>query len=269
MDDKKILTITAAILLSLGSLFLLVETMSVIHAWNDGEPKDSRAEISVTGTGDAFALPNTAEFSFTVMESAKTVADAQAAATILSNKALAYLKTADIADKDIQTESYDIEPQYATTRVNIPVAENVSSSMPCIGCDQATKQTIIGYQASENIDVKVHDTSKAGTILAGIGSLGVQNVSGLSLTVDNQDAVTDEARTKAIADAQSKAQILAQELGVSLVRITSFSDDSGMAMPYAERTLSAASLEGNAPVPQVAVGQNKTTSNVTITYEIR
>ena len=59
-----------------------------------------------------------------------------------------------------------------------------------------TAQTITGYQVSETESVKVTDITQAGTLLAGVGTRGVSNVSGLSFTVANQDALSDQARAQ-------------------------------------------------------------------------
>ena len=78
------------------------------------------------------------------------------------------------------------------------------------------------------MSVKVTDISKAGTLLAGVGTRGVSDVSGLTFTVADQNALEAQARDKAIADAQSKAKDLAGALGVSLIRITGFNENQGV-----------------------------------------
>jgi uncharacterized protein YggE len=69
---------------------------------------------------------------------------------------------------------------------------------------------------TQTISIKVRVTEKAGEILSGAGSRGATNVSGLTFTVDDEEKVLAEARTKAIADAQEKAEELADELGGNL-----------------------------------------------------
>ena len=114
-------------------------------------------------------------------------------------------------------------------------------------------------------------TKKAGELLSGIGSKGATNMSGLSFTVADQTALEAEARTKAIDDARAKAEELAKELGVSVVRVVGFNESGGTPMYYA-KAMSMDSASGEAavaPSAEIAVGQNKITSNVSITYEIR
>ena len=103
-----------------------------------------------------------------------------------------------------------------------------------------------------------------------MGSKGASNVSGLSLTVADQDALQVQARDKAIAQAQGKAQELAKSLGVSLVRVVGFNENqNGGPVYYAKASAGMALEAAPAPAPAIPTGQNKITDDVTLTYEIR
>jgi uncharacterized protein YggE len=131
------------------------------------------------------------------------------------------------------------------------------------------KSVITGYDVSESVSVKLRDTTKAGTLLVALGTLGVTDLNGPSFDVDNPDAVQSQARTIAIADAQSKAKVLAEQLGVQLVRIVSFSDDNGSyPQPVMYAMNASVGATKAAAVPDISTGQQKVTDNVTITYEI-
>ena len=75
-----------------------------------------------------------------------------------------------------------------------------------------------GYEVRQSTTVKVRDTAKAGDFLAGVGEKGANEVSSLNFTFDDPDQVQDEARNEAIADAKAKADVLAKQLGVRIVR---------------------------------------------------
>ncbi len=229
--------------------------------------------ISVDGTGDAYAIPDIATFSFTVTDTEKVVADAQAKVTDKMNAAKKSLSSQGIADKDVQTTYYSINPHYEYQNAVCPqatsvlISGNVGAPVYC----PPGKQTITGYDVSESVSVKLHDTSKAGTLLASLGSLNVDNLSGPSFDVDNPDSVQAQARATAIADAQAKANTLAGQLGVHLVRIVSFTENNNSSYPrpimYAAGVASDSAKA--APVPEISAGQQKVTDNVTITYEIQ
>ncbi|MCL5782224.1 MAG: SIMPL domain-containing protein [Patescibacteria group bacterium] len=243
-----------------------------------GDENRVTSTISVDGTGDAVAMPDVATFSFSVQETAKTVADAQKAATDKINNALKVVRDAGIADKDINTLSYNINPHYeyqnAVCSYELtPVSSGVAVSSlqvasPVRYCPPG-KSVLTGYEVSQTIQVKVRDLSKAGSIFTSIGSLGVQNVDSLTFSVDQPETVKAEARAKAITDARSKAQILAKQLGVSLKRITSYYESSGPYPIYGMGVKAMAATDSvAAPSPEIPAGEQKVTSNVSITYEI-
>ena len=78
-----------------------------------------------------------------------------------------------------------------------------------------------------------------------------------------------QARAQAINDAKSKAEVLAKQLGVSLVRITGFSEDNGGTVYPMAMAMKSDAVGASAAAPEIAPGQNQYTSNVTVTYQIQ
>lgn len=253
----------AATALGLLALFLLVLTFSTLKQIRFiGSGVTATNTITVSGEGEVFAVPDLATFSVTVLEEAKEVRPAQDAATKKSNDIIAYLKKEGVEEKDIKTADYSVYPQYDYLQ-----AETCRD-----GYCPPGRQQLRGYQVSMTLTVKVRDTEKAGDLLSGVGGLGASSVSGLSFTIDDEDALQAEARQKAIDDARGKAEELANQLGVSLVRVVGFSE-SGVypPMPYAYGMggdVAMARTE-KAIAPELPVGENKIVSNVSVTYEIK
>lgn len=247
--------------LSVCALFLAVEAIGGIKSWHDrGTNTANIPSISVSGEGEAFAIPDIATFNYSVTEEGKTVKEAQDKATTKTNAALDYLKKSGVDEKDIKTIAYNVNPKYEYQTKVCPV------NSYCPG----GKQVQTGFEVSQTIEVKVRDTTKAGDILSGIGSLEVQNVSGLQFTTDDETKIQAEAREKAIADAKAKAEVLAHDLGVHLVRISSFQEsNSGTPRPLFYDSMAKGAVANESVAPALPTGQNKYTSNVTITYEIR
>lgn len=221
--------------------------------------------ISISGYGEELAVPDIATFSFSVVSEKSTVAAAQEDATTKVNDITTYLKGAGIAEKDIKTSNYSVYPQYDYVQQPCPVGSLCPSG----------RQQLRGYEVRQTTTVKVRDTARAGDLLTGVGSRGATEVSGLNFTFDDPDAVEAAARDKAIADAESKAKELARSLGVRLVRVVNFYETSyGGPKPY--YALDAAMGTGGstaearpAVAPDISVGENTVTSNVSITYEIK
>lgn len=252
--------LTAVILLS---VFLAVQVLSALQSMRFiGSGLTASNTISVSGHGEALAVPDIATFYFSVVSEKSTVAAAQADATAKANAVTAYLTGAGVDKKDIQTSDYSINPQY-------DYITQACTNGYCPG----GKQTLRGYEVRQSTTVKVRDTAKAGDLLAGVGGQGATELSGLQFTLDNPDAAQADARKEAIADAKTKAEVLAKQLGVSLVRVVSFSENGGgYPMPYAYGrggVTANQALDSKAVAPEISVGQNKISNDVNITYEIR
>jgi uncharacterized protein YggE len=257
---------TALILLA---VFLLVETIATAQGIN-GYTSTSPNTITVTGEGTATAIPDTATVSFGATATAADVATAQANVTKIINAALAGVKANGVADTDITTTSFDVSPHYTTpvcppTAMPLAIGSSgaVSSGVVCSG-----DSTVTGYDVSENVSVKITDTSKVGTILDGLAKANVTNVSGPDFVVGDPDAVIAQARGQAIQKAQADAQKLASQLGVRLGSITSFSDNNGSGVVQPMFKAAGVMTDSAAAAPSVPVGQNTYTEDVSITYQI-
>ncbi len=69
---------------------------------------------------------------------------------------------------------------------------------------------------------------------------GANQISGPNLTIDKPEAAQDEARAKAIAVGQARAELYARALGKRVVRLLSVSESGGYAappMPYAAEAI--------------------------------
>jgi len=258
-------------------IFIIILGIGAIKVMsNIGTNRNNVSTISVDGTGDAVSIPDVGTFSFSVTDTEKTVVDAQTKATDKVNAALKAIRAQGVADKDISTQSYNVNPHYEYRTAICPQIktvqpmsiDSVSSPIYCPG----GKNVLTGYDVSETIQIKVRDLAKAGTIFASIGTLGVENVNGLDFSVDDPSKVQAEARGKAIVDAKAKAEVLAKQLGVHLVGVVSFSENSG---GYPRPVMYSAvgkgvALDSAAPVaPEIPVGEQKVTSTVSVTYEIK
>jgi uncharacterized protein YggE len=216
--------------------------------------------ISVTGEGEAVAMPDVATFNFSIVEKN---ADGKVAGNNVAtkvNEMIDALKEAGVDEKDIKTDYYNMYPVYRY--------EERSCGMGWCPQDQIED----GFEVSQSMTVKVRDISKSGELVALVGEKGATNISGLVFEVDDEDALKDMARAEAIADAKAKAEMLAKELGVKIDKMVGYYEDEGYVTPYyggmggvaMAKAESADSVAANLPS-----GENKTTSRVTISYQIK
>jgi uncharacterized protein len=245
------------LIMGLFAILLLIVVIFMIFATQNeakrgkyiGQDIQVKNTISVSGEGKVLAKPDIGEVSLGVLSEAKTVAVAQKDNTEKMNKVIQAMKELGVDEKDLKTVSYTISPNYQYT---------------------AGKSVIIGYQVSQTLDVKIRQLDKTSDILAKAADNGVNQIGSISFTIDNPESIKAEARKEAIDDAKQKADVLKNDLGVSIIRIVSFSE-SGSQPPityYADKAMGLGG-GGATPTPQVETGQNEITIDVTITYEIQ
>jgi hypothetical protein len=247
------------ILIIILSLFILAKTFGELKSYRFiGSGVSPHNVITVRGEGEVFSVPDVAEFSFSVIEEGKEVKGAQDKASEKLNRAISTLKDSGIEERDIKTTAYYINPKYEYQK------------SPCTrGFCPPGRQMIIGYEVSQTISVKVRETDKVGQIIQSIGSLEVSNLSDFRLTIDDEDALKAEARTLAIEDAKSKAEILSEDLDVKLVRLVTYSESEPF-LPFREGfggdvVVQMAEIKA---APEVPVGENRIVSEIYLTYEI-
>jgi uncharacterized protein YggE len=250
-------TVAGLIVAALLSVFLLVKVVGEVVSWDQTEVYPSKT-ITVNGEGEVLAVPDIATFSFIVTEEADTTESAQNLATEKINKATDFLKSNGVEEKDIKTEYYNTYPKYDYSRV-----------CTAFDCPSSTPK-IIGYEVSQTIRVKVRQSDEAGRFVTELGKIGISNISGLDFVIDDDGALYDEARGKAIDDAKTKAQELAKQLGVKLKGVISFGEDSPNLYGYDRAYgLGGAEAMSAKAVPDLPAGENSYTSRVWVTYEIK
>ncbi len=249
------------IVLIVLAVFLAGEAIGVLKGLGDSSPVHNT--ISVSGEGEAVAIPDIATFSFSVSAEGKEVSEAQAQVTEKMNAIIAALKNMGIEEKDISTSNYSAYPKY------------VSEASVCTPtyCPPSRGSVQDGYTVSHNISVKVRNTQDAGKALSLVGEMGATGLSGISFTVDDRDAIIAEARAEAIANAKEKAEILADNLDVRLGKVISYYDDFG-ATPYYDYAEQGFGGDGTvranvAPTPDLPTGESKVVVRVNVIYEIR
>ncbi len=209
--------------------------------------------ISVSGEGKAFGAPDIASLSLGVTTGRKTTS--QEAMTLLTKSmtaVLAAVKSAGVEDKDISTEQFSLSPAYDWTN---------------------GKQTLMGYEATQSLTVKVRKLDKVSDVLGAATAAGANQAGSVDFQIDNMETVRSQARELAIAQAKSKALVLAHDLGMSLGKLKNFTEDNGVTppMPYAVKAMDSAVGVGGGPATATPLpsGQQQVDSNVTITYELK
>lgn len=263
LKNKKVEGVLGAVslLAIIVSVFFIIkivgEVKSISYIGRDNQPLNT---ISVEGKGEVLAVSDIAMLTVNLNKEGKTAKEAQDLLNESITKTLSYLKDQKIEDKDIKSEYGGLSPKYSYEQI-------ACFAYPCPTKDPK----IVGYTATQSIAIKVRAVDTASDIRTGLAGVGITDISGPTFSIDNEDKIKDDARSKAITNAKEKAKVLADELGVKIVKVTSFYENNGGGYPmYASKEMMAnQALDSRASAPVLPKGENKIISNVTITYEIR
>ena len=207
--------------------------------------------ISVSGEGKTSVTPDIVRLSLGVQTGQmKTASAAMQTLKTSMDKVLAAVRAQGIDNKDINTQQFYLSPVY----------------------DWSTgRQIILGYQATQSLEVKVRELDKASDVLGAATSAGANQAGDVQFTVDDPEKARAEARAKAIVQAQQKAEQLAKDLGGRLGKIKNFSEgyNGGYPVPTMSRSYDMAAEGAEKQAVELPAGDQEVNVSVSITYELR
>lgn len=167
--------------------------------------------LDVNAEGQSKRTPDLATVSAGVVTQAANAAVAMRDNSASMDRVIAALKRTGILDRDIQTASVSLQPQYRYAQNEPPV--------------------ITGYQAQNTVTVRFRDIGRAGAVLDALVSTGANQINGPELGLDNPAAALDEARLDAMSKARARAELYAKTAGLRVKRILSISEAWGYTPP--------------------------------------
>ena len=208
--------------------------------------------LNLTAEGLVTAVPDTAIVTLGVVERADTAGAALTANNAAMARLLEELKTAGVADRDVQTSNFSIEPVmvYAQPQPN----------------GETEPPKLVGYQVSNQVTVRIRGIAKTGAILDSVVRLGANQVQGISFTVDDRASLLDKARGEAMKTARSRAQLYADAGGFTLGRLLSVSEAGGRT--FHDAVAAAPMMRMAEEAVPIAVGEQELSISVTVSWEI-
>lgn len=202
--------------------------------------------ISLTGYGEVQGVPDRATLSLGVFTNAQTAKEALATNSTSMTKLMEALKAAGIADKDMQTSNFMINPRYDYRNDGQQPVAN-------------------GFDVSNQVTVNVRNIADIGQFLDQSVTAGANQINGISFSFENSDQLMDEARKKAVADAKRKAELYTAASGTSLGSIITISE-SGVSQP---QPIFMAKANAEAASTPISPGEQVLATNITIVWEIK
>jgi hypothetical protein len=207
------------------------------------------ALLEVSATGRTTRTPDVAIIRAGVVTQSATAAMAMTENAQRIARVLTALKRAGVADRDVQTATISLSPQYRYQQNEAPV--------------------ITGYQASNTVTIRFREVARSGAILDALVREGANQIDGPNLTIDKPDAASDEARVDAVARARARAELYARAAGMRVERIVSIGESgdfnpSPMPPPMVMMRAQAADAES-----KIAPGEQEVAVTVNVRFLLK
>ena len=208
--------------------------------------------LSITAEGRSQRTPDLAVFSAGVVSQGTTAAAAMADNSRQMESVMAALRRSGIAQRDIQTSAISLQPRYSDPEREAQIIAR-QTRQPYVPPANPGPPRIIGYEARNNVQVRVRKLGEMGRVIDTLIASGANQVDGPSFTLDEQQEALDEARTLAVANGRARAELYARAAGLRVGRIISMSEGGGY-YPVREIfvTASRMSTPGAPPPPPPA-----------------
>ncbi len=205
--------------------------------------------IHVSGKGTVTAQPDEATARFGVRSEERSLARAYERNTREMNAIISSVKSLGVEDKDMHTSSYSITPVYAT--------DERGRKLP---------GKPVSFRVDQELTVRIRDISRTGVLIDTVVSQGSNVFNGISFGLSMQNDIERKAKVKALGDAQKKAVLIAESLGVSLGRVLRV--DESAVRPYGTMAVRTFDTREAAPAPHIEVGSLEVIASCNLVYEI-
>lgn len=216
-----------------------------------GAAADERpALLTVTGHGEAAAMPDMATVSLGVEQRARTAGAALSATSEATARLIEGLRAAGVEARDMQTSGLALHPVYGEYRSG-------SSGPP----------RIEGFSASNRLTVRVRALDGLGGVLDRLVEAGANRIDGIAFGLSEPAPVLAAARADAVARAKAAAETYAAAAGVALGPILSIAEPGARPGPPHDGAVATMRMESAAPV-HIEAGETVLGASIAITWEI-
>lgn len=230
----------------LFAIIFFTATMTSAPGAQAQQPQSSpETRIVVIGEGSVTVTPDYAHLTSGVTTTAKTVKEAIDASSKLMTAITAALVASGIAQKDIQTARFSVQPVFAH--------------------EPRTEPRLTGYRVVNQVSVTIRQISKTAEIIDRLATAGVTDIGSVSFLVSDTSKAVDQAREAAVVDARRKAEIYARASGVRLGQVKWITEDLGFALD--DFRFKGTLLSASVSVP-LSTGEDTLRAKITVGFEI-
>ena len=209
--------------------------------------------IIVSGEGTVEIAPDMAILSLVVMREAPTAEGALSTNSEAMTEVMKALTGAGIAERDIQTTQFSIQPRY--TRETRKADGTIET------------RKLEGYTVRNGVNVRVRDIDAVGEVLDMSVRLGVNEGGDIQFSNADPTKALERARSNAVKDALDKARGLASAAGGKVGRVLEISEHNIGARPMnmARREMAMDSMKASVPI---AAGENTYRGSISLSVAL-
>lgn len=212
-----------------------------------------RPLITVTGQAEIMVVPDEVAFNLRVVTMDKDLLVAQAKNDQTVKAVLALARQYQIPPTQMQTDHITLSERYTD--------EDETKEPP----------VFLGYTVSKRVAIVLRDVSKAEQLLADVFKSGVTRIEEVAFRTTQVRKYKDQARAMAIKAAQEKAIALTREIGQTIGKAYSITEEgqSDYSLNNSSNTASFARGSDSDEQSTIALGQISISARVTVSFELK
>ena len=163
--------------------------------------------LRVDAEGMIKVRPDTMTIIAGVVTTGRTAKEALNANNVLADRLMRAVWAQGVSQKDARTEELSVRPQFAKDREG----------------DEDRRQ-ITGYVATNKIELRLRELTRAGDIVDALFQAGANTVDGPHFKLEDDAAAARQLRAAAVAEAREQAESYAAALGMRVARVLRVSE---------------------------------------------
>lgn len=235
-----------------STFFLLISLMALPNVL--AQTVQQRPLVTVSGQAEVMVVPDEVVFNVKASALDKDLLKARSRTDEVVKKVIALAKSYGIPPELVQTDYISLDERYSD--------------------EEATRKpsVFLGYAVEKKVAISLRDVSKAERFLSELFSAGITSIQSVEFRTTQNRKYRDQARALAIKAAQEKATAYARELGQTIGKAYSITEEGlpNYATYSNTMNVSRGVVGSYSEEPStIALGQISITARVLVSFELQ
>jgi len=233
---------------------LLVLAIALSASPTRAQTESDRPLITVSGQAEIMVVPDEVVFTLRVVTLDKNLLAAQSKNDQIVKNVLVLARQYQIPANQMQTDHISLSETYSDDD------------------DTRKPRVFLGYTVSKKVAIVLRDVSKAEQLLADIFKSGVTRIDDVEFRTTQSRKYKDQARAMAIKAAQEKASALTREIGQTIGKAYSITEEGLNDRRYSQNVSNTATFVSGSYSDEestIALGQISITARVVVSFELK